>query len=160
MRPVPVPSEVCRFWVPPDVCVWNTMDHHHHFHYRHQQEHQQQHQQPEQQQELEEWHQQLDLEHHIRHCQCSCNHMGYGNYWSYKVGSEQNFSCTIFKRKNVGVSLTFRRPYLSDCRFIDIIRNWGRCQDLQLLLFYRWRAGNRVYWRKTILSVLMSAGAV
>jgi len=34
----------------------------------------------------EEWmHDQLDLENHIRHCQCSCNHMGFGNYWSYKV---------------------------------------------------------------------------
>ena len=34
--------------------------------------------------ELDEWHQQLqDLEDHIRHCQCSCDHMGYGNYWSY-----------------------------------------------------------------------------
>lgn len=34
---------------------------------------------------LEEYRQQLDLENHIRHCQCSCNHLGYGNYWSYKV---------------------------------------------------------------------------
>ena len=34
--------------------------------------------------ELEEWH--LDLEQHIRQCRCPCNHMGYGNYWSYKVG--------------------------------------------------------------------------
>lgn len=62
---------------------WTRMDH---FHYRpDQHHHRQQQQQQEEQQELEEWHQQLDLEHHIRHCQCSCNHMGYGNYWSYKV---------------------------------------------------------------------------
>jgi len=32
--------------------------------------------------ELEDW--QVDLEQHIRQCQCPCNHMGYGNYWSYK----------------------------------------------------------------------------
>lgn len=68
------------------------MEHHHHFHYRHQQEHHQ----PEQQQELEEWHQQLDLEHHIRHCQCSCNHMGYGNYWSYKVLVRKHFIIFFF----------------------------------------------------------------
>ena len=68
------------------------MEHHHlHFngqeHYEEHRHHQipyHPHHQPEQQ-ELEEWHQQLDLEHHIRHCTCSCNHMGYGNYWSYKV---------------------------------------------------------------------------
>lgn len=33
----------------------------------------------------DEWSKQLELEDHIRHCQCSCNHLGYGNYWSYKV---------------------------------------------------------------------------
>ena len=33
--------------------------------------------------EMEEW--RNDLEQHIRHCQCTCNHMGYGNYLSFKV---------------------------------------------------------------------------
>ncbi|KAK2721262.1 hypothetical protein QYM36_003516, partial [Artemia franciscana] len=28
-----------------------------------------------------------DLEHHIRQCPCTCNHLGYGNYWDYEVGS-------------------------------------------------------------------------
>ncbi|KZS07957.1 Uncharacterized protein APZ42_028339 [Daphnia magna] len=73
---------------------------HHHFHYNQQQHHQ--HSQPEHELELEEWHQQLDLEHHIRHCQCSCNHMGYGNYWSYKdnldkIGDELHMTSNFVK---------------------------------------------------------------
>ena len=39
--------------------------------------------------ELEDW--QVDLEQHIRQCQCPCNHMGYGNYWSYKVRGLNTF---------------------------------------------------------------------
>ena len=48
---------------------------------------------------------QLDLENHIRHCQCSCNHMGFGNYWSYKVTFNQSpfqyFSYKQLKSTNI-----------------------------------------------------------
>ena len=27
----------------------------------------------------------LELQDHIKHCSCSCNHMGYGNYMDYQV---------------------------------------------------------------------------
>lgn len=27
----------------------------------------------------------LDLQYHIQHCTCSCNHLGYGNYLDYQV---------------------------------------------------------------------------
>lgn len=27
----------------------------------------------------------LELEDHIKHCTCTCNHMGYGNYMDYQV---------------------------------------------------------------------------
>ncbi|BET03247.1 Dipeptidase [Nesidiocoris tenuis] len=26
----------------------------------------------------------MDLRHHIQHCACTCNHMGYGNYMDYQ----------------------------------------------------------------------------
>ena len=45
---------------------------------------------------LEEYRQQLDLENHIRQCQCSCNHLGYGNYWSYKVSWASATSAILF----------------------------------------------------------------
>ena len=64
--------------------------HHHHHHFE-----------PEQC-EMEEWSQQLDLEDHIRRCQCSCNHMGYGNYWSYKVKTiwlSHQSNCAILSGK-------------------------------------------------------------
>lgn len=28
----------------------------------------------------------FELQDHIKHCSCSCNHMGYGNYMDYQVG--------------------------------------------------------------------------
>lgn len=27
----------------------------------------------------------FELQDHIKHCSCSCNHMGYGNYMDYQV---------------------------------------------------------------------------
>lgn len=27
----------------------------------------------------------LELQDHIKHCSCSCNHMGYGNFMDYQV---------------------------------------------------------------------------
>ncbi|XP_039284752.1 dipeptidase 1 isoform X3 [Nilaparvata lugens] len=32
------------------------------------------------------WELDLDLRHHIQHCACTCNHMGYGNYMDYQPG--------------------------------------------------------------------------
>ncbi|KAL1450836.1 hypothetical protein WDU94_003151 [Cyamophila willieti] len=35
-----------------------------------------------------------DLQYHIQHCTCSCNHMGYGNFSDYQVRIS-NFSYNI-----------------------------------------------------------------
>lgn len=29
----------------------------------------------------------LDLQYHIQHCPCTCNHLGYGNYLDYQVSN-------------------------------------------------------------------------
>ncbi|XP_073968658.1 dipeptidase 1-like isoform X2 [Rhodnius prolixus] len=35
-----------------------------------------------------QWHLDMDLRHHIQHCACTCNHMGYGNYMDYQVWAQ------------------------------------------------------------------------
>ncbi|XP_024080823.1 dipeptidase 1-like isoform X2 [Cimex lectularius] len=35
-----------------------------------------------------QWRLDMDLRHHIQHCACTCNHMGYGNYMDYQVQME------------------------------------------------------------------------
>ncbi|XP_046660577.1 dipeptidase 1-like [Homalodisca vitripennis] len=32
-----------------------------------------------------QWELDMDLRHHIQHCACTCNHMGYGNYMDYQT---------------------------------------------------------------------------
>lgn len=103
---------------------------HHHFHYNQQQHHQ--HSQPEHELELEEWHQQLDLEHHIRHCQCSCNHMGYGNYWSYKVG----------RKYLIKFSVSLKSYRISSIPW----RNSGTVTTCSRFTV-RWGGGGRYVWR-------------
>lgn len=32
----------------------------------------------------------FELQDHIKHCSCSCNHMGYGNYMDYQVRRQED----------------------------------------------------------------------
>jgi hypothetical protein len=34
-----------------------------------------------------EWDVEMDIREHIQQCSCTCNHMGYGNFMDYQVGS-------------------------------------------------------------------------
>ncbi|XP_054288246.1 dipeptidase 1-like isoform X3 [Macrosteles quadrilineatus] len=40
-----------------------------------------------------QWELDMDLRHHIQHCACTCNHMGYGNYMDYQFIRSAETTC-------------------------------------------------------------------
>lgn len=80
----------------------------------------------------------LELQDHIKHCSCSCNHMGYGNYMDYQVRT----TGAKPRRKDEETSVLInRRKKPQRFRFLFLTRFRGRASD--------WLAGrNRVLNRQ------------
>lgn len=38
----------------------------------------------------------IELEDHIKHCSCTCNHMGYGNFMDYQVSCKNEMNVFFF----------------------------------------------------------------
>ncbi|XP_066901694.1 dipeptidase 1 isoform X2 [Halyomorpha halys] len=56
------------------------------------------------------WALDMDLRHHIQHCACTCNHLGYGNYMDYQNGQGmQPCPCELYLGRN------YRLQYETEC---------------------------------------------